>query len=97
MEAIPNLISKTHRQAHSLALLLYITGDICRSNQSTLLLGADVYKYTCLATAAICERCAADCEALLDRELEDVIEACLECAERCRRLGTDTGSAALSA
>ncbi len=83
------------RPAH--ITLLQACADICRTAAQTLFLGADVHAYTCAACAAICERCAADCEELRDTMMDDCIEACLECADACRKMVRDTGSTAVSA
>jgi hypothetical protein len=98
LATIPHCLEKGGRHAKATHItLLQVCADICRTTSQALLLGADVMSYTCMACAAICERCAADCEELRDRSLEDCVEACLECADACRRMVHETGSAAVSA
>ena len=97
LETLPRLLHSEARRAKELAALLHVTAESCRAAQTALLLGSDVHRYLCLAVAAICDRCSADAEALRENALQDAIDACIDCAEHCRRMAADTGNAALSA
>jgi hypothetical protein len=59
--------------------LLLDCADICRTSADFMIRGSDLHQHTCRACAAICARCADEC----DRRGEDPYMAA--CAEICRR------------
>jgi hypothetical protein len=72
--------------------LLLDCADICRTSADFMLRGSELHGYTCGICAAICERCAQDCEWFGDDEMmRRCADACRSCAESCRRMASMAG------
>ena len=78
-----------HHAEESHIVLLQDCATICRTNADFMLRGSDEHERVCAVTAAICRRCAEDCDRLSD---DDVMRACAEvcrsCAESCEKVAT---------
>ena len=71
--------------------LLLDCAEICRTSADFMIRGSDLHGETCGACAAICERCADEC----DRHGEDphmaaCAEICRRCSETCREMAEAT-------
>lgn len=66
----------------ALVRLLLDCADICRTSADFMIRGSDQHQHTCRTCAAICTRCADEC----DKIGEDPYMAA--CAEICRRCAT---------
>ena len=71
--------------------LLLDCAEICQTSANFMIRGSDLHGETCGACAAICERCADEC----DRHGDDphmaaCAEICRRCAETCREMATAT-------
>ena len=54
-----------------------------------MLRGSDEHERVCAVTAAICRRCADDCDRLSDDDvMRACAEACRRCADSCERVAT---------
>jgi hypothetical protein len=70
------------RLEETLIRLLLDCADICRTSADFMIRGSDMHGHVCRACAAVCFRCADEC----DRLGEDPYMAA--CAETCRRCAT---------
>ena len=75
----------------TLVRLLLDCAEICSTSADFMIRGSDVHQHVCRACAAICTRCADEC----DRQGEDpymaaCAEACRRCAESCAAMAGAT-------
>lgn len=70
-------------------VLLLDCAAICQTSTDFMLRGSDEQELICAACAAICRRCANECDRHADDDvMRACAEACRRCAESCERMGT---------
>ena len=75
-----------HAEASHIRLLLDCA-QICETSADFMLRSSELHGETCRACAAICKRCAEDCERFLEDEImRACADACRRCAESCRQM-----------
>jgi hypothetical protein len=71
--------------------LLLDCAQICSTSADFMMRGSAMHGHTCGACAAICERCADECERMgEDPYMAACAEICRRCAESCREMATAT-------
>ncbi|MCG3163149.1 MAG: putative cysteine-rich protein YhjQ [Acidobacteria bacterium] len=66
--------------------VLTTCAEVCQTSANCMVLGTDLYKFTCVACAEVCVQCATVCEQIGgDPRLQACAEACRRCAESCRQ------------
>jgi hypothetical protein len=60
--------------------LLLDCAEICRTSADFMIRGSELHAHTCGACAAICERCAEECDRMGD---DPYMAACAEICRRC--------------
>ena len=81
-----------HAEAAQIRLMLDCA-EICQTSANFMLRGSNLHSYTCGLCAAICLRCAEDCEQMSDdAQMKACAEVCRRCAESCEKMGTPVGS-----
>ena len=82
---------RSPQMEETLVRLLLDCAEICRTSADFMIRGSDQHRHTCRACAAICSRCADEC----DRKGEDpylasCAETCRRCAESCTEMAEAT-------
>jgi hypothetical protein len=76
-----------YHAAESHIVLLQDCANICQTSADFMLRGSDEHERICAAAAAICRRCADDCDRFSDDEvMRACAAACRQCAEACERM-----------
>ena len=71
--------------------LLLDCAEICRTSADFMIRGSDMHPHTCLACAAICERCGDECDRLgEDPYMAACAEICRRCAASCAEMAGAT-------
>ena len=82
---------RSPRLDESLVRLLLDCAEICRTSADFMIRGSELHPHTCRACAAVCARCADEC----DRMGEDpYMAACSEICRRCALSCADMAGAA---
>ena len=72
--------------------LLMDCADICLTAASFMIRGSDLHTHTCAACAAVCGRCAEECDAMSDDlRMKAVADTCRHCAESCGAMSRGVG------
>jgi len=69
--------------------LLMDCAQVCDTSRDFMIRGSDLHKLTCGVCAAVCQRCADDCERVGgggDEQMRRCAEACRRCAASCQRM-----------
>jgi hypothetical protein len=67
--------------------LLLDCAEICRTSADFMIRGSELHGHTCGACAAICERCADECDRMgQDPYMAACTEICRRCSESCREM-----------
>jgi hypothetical protein len=67
--------------------LLLDCAEICQTSANFMVRGSELHGQTCAACAAVCERCAEECDKLgEDPHLAACAEICRACAQTCREM-----------
>lgn len=73
--------------SEAMVRLLIDCAEICRTSADFMIRGSEVHAHTCRACAAICERCADECDRMgADPHMAACVEICRKCAESCREM-----------
>ena len=73
--------------AHTHIRLLMDCAEICQTSANFMVRGSDLHGHTCAACAAVCERCAEECDKLgEDPHMAACAEICRACAQTCREM-----------
>ena len=71
--------------------LLLDCADICRTSADFMIRGSDLHQHTCRAGAAICARCADECDRMgADPYMAACAEICRRCAASCAEMAGTT-------
>ena len=71
--------------------LLLDCAEICRTSADFMIRGSDQHQHTCRACAAICNRCADECDRMgEDPYMASCAEICRRCAESCTEMADAT-------
>jgi hypothetical protein len=77
--------------SEALVRLLLDCADICRTSADFMIRGSELHQHTCRACAAICARCADECDKMgEDPYLAACAEICRRCAESCAEMAGAT-------
>jgi hypothetical protein len=77
--------------------LMMDCAEICQTSANFMLRGSDLHRHTCGACAAVCRRCADDCQQLAeietpttegDNRMAACAEMCRRCAASCQRMAS---------
>lgn len=67
--------------------LLLDCADICHTSADFMLRGSDEHGRICAACAAVCQRCAEDCDQFLgDEVMHACADGCRTCADLCEQM-----------
>lgn len=64
--------------------LVLLCAEICQTSAKFLMAGSPLHREACRACAAVCSRCADDCERIGD--MEECARACRACADSCKKM-----------
>ena len=80
--------------AHSHLQLMLNCGEICQANARVLLSDINFSEQSCGICAAICERCALECEQFEnDAQMKSCADTCKRCAQSCRSVSNKVRAA----
>jgi len=82
---------KTPKLEERIVRLLLDCADICRTSADFMIRGSELHPHTCLACAAICTRCADECDQMgEDPYMAACAEICRRCAASCTEMAGAT-------
>jgi Domain of Unknown Function (DUF326) len=74
-------------ERESLIRLLLDCAEICQTSANFMIRGSELHGHTCAACAAVCERCAEECDKVgEDPHMAACAEICRACAQTCREM-----------
>jgi hypothetical protein len=79
--------SGQHAEESHITLLLDCA-DICQTSADFMLRGSDEHGRICAVCAAVCQRCAEDCDQFVgDEVMHACADGCRICADLCEQMG----------
>ena len=82
---------RSPRIEEALVRLLIDCAELCQTSADFMIRGSDLYQHTCRACAAVCTRCADECDRLGENPyMAACAEICRRCAESCEDMAGAT-------
>jgi hypothetical protein len=90
LSTIPYCLEQGGRHAEEVHITLFLDcATICQTAADFMLRGSDEQAHLCMACAAICERCAEDCDQFIrDEVMQACADVCRSCADACEQLSS---------
>ena len=88
LSTIPYCLERGGRHAEEAHITLLLDcAHVCQTSADFMLRGSDEHARMCAACAAICQRCAEDCDQFIDDEvMRACADTCRRCADACDEL-----------